>query len=208
MIRQVGLRQSWRWLDLGVSLALLMTGGLARPVWALPGQSVREAEIWMRSNPTLQPGLQNGLMAQRTATPAERFAFAASIFPVGGTSELQHSGNIRTERFMLVDLINPITSERIEESLREIYGLAVFQDYRQATVLFRYPNPEAAGSATVNDPLLQGEVRAGERFAYWQEIAYNPDGVAQSGQMVVFLNEDLPGLRRRLLGSTSTGATP
>jgi hypothetical protein len=186
-------------VGLGAGLAMLVAGWGVQPGWALPGQSVQDVKTWIRSNPTLRPRPDESLIVQRRATPAERFYFEASIFPVSAGGQLPGSRVIRTERFVIVDLINEITPERMEESLREIYGVEVFSDYRQAPSLFRYPNPNVVEPVIVA-PLLQGEVRAGEQFAYWQEIAYDQNGVAQSGRMVVFLKEDLPALRTSLLG--------
>jgi hypothetical protein len=37
----------------------------------------------------------------------------------------------------------------------------------------------------------QGELRLGERFAYWLEITNTESGKAFNGQITVFLKEDL-----------------
>ena len=48
---------------------------------------------------------------------------------------------------MIVDLINDVTEERLEESLRAIYGVDIFTDYRQAEVLLAYPPPGNSGES-------------------------------------------------------------
>ena len=51
--------------------------------------------------------------------------------------------------------------------------------------------------------VLQGELREGEQFAYWRELAYDDTGRATSGRMAVFLKEDVSGLEAQL-GEKST----
>jgi hypothetical protein len=41
---------------------------------------------------------------------------------------------------------------------------------------------------------LEGEIRQGQRYAYWAEIAQNPSGKAYAGRITVFLLEDLEKL--------------
>jgi len=182
------------------SLGLALVAGClwSRPGWALPGLSIPLAEAWMRSNATLDPGPEERLLIQRWSTPAQRFTFEASVFPVTGLTAGVRSSHIRTERFALVDYINGMTPERLEESLRAIYGSDVFTDYRQAELLLAYPVPESSVAATTA-LVLQGELRAGEQFAYWKEMAYDQSGNAISGRMAVFLKDDLPLLQEQLL---------
>ncbi|NJL47622.1 MAG: hypothetical protein HC929_09230 [Leptolyngbyaceae cyanobacterium SM2_5_2] len=154
-------------------------------------------EAWIRTNPTLNPSANERLTINRVAAPGQRFTFQASVFPVTGVRPGGNQRLIRTERFTLVDHANDITPDRLEESLRAIYGLPVFNDYRQATRLFGYTNPQAASPA---DPglRLQGQVREGEQLAYWQELAYDQTGNVYLGRMAIFLKEDLPLLRQQL----------
>ncbi len=182
--------------SLGLVLAACMV--LPSPGWAIPGQPLRLAETWIRANPTLNPGPSEKFLIQRRITPAHRFTFSASVFPVAGVSRETSQSQIRTERFIIVDFINSVTPERLEESLRAIYGVDIFTDYRQAELLLAYPEP-AAMSATDTELVLQGELREGEQFAYWQELAYDGTGHAPSGRMVVFLKEDAPSLREQLV---------
>jgi hypothetical protein len=181
---------------LGLTLAVLCLS--SAPSWAIPGQSLRLAETWIHANPTLNPGPNENFLIQRRITPAHRFTFEASIFPVTGISREGRQSQIRTERFMVVDFINSVTPDRLEESLRAIYGVEIFTDYRQANLLLAYPEPAAVMAPDTN-LILQGELREGEQFAYWQELAYDRTGNATSGRMAVFLKEDAASLREHLV---------
>ncbi len=181
---------------LGWGMALAALGGMALPSLAIPGQSTRVAESWIRNNPTLRPAPNERLSVSRTPSPGQRFSFQASLFPVaGGMPENAHR-IIRTERFTLVDHANDITVDRLEESLRLIYGPQIFNDYRQGQILFEYPTDQAPDNPNIT---LVGAVRSGERFAYWYELAYGESGTPYLGRMAVFLKEDLPLLRERLV---------
>lgn len=183
----------------GGSLALAALALTAYPGWALPGQTVNLTETWIRNNPTLKPGPGDRLAINRLVAPGQRFTFQASVFPISGVVPNQDPRQIRSERFSVSDHANPITVDRLDESLRAIYGQEIFNDYRQATVLLRYPARGARTNPTDNPNLvLRGEVRQGERFAYWQEIAYDRDGTAYLGRMAVFVPEDLPALQAQL----------
>ncbi len=181
------------------SLALAALALTTHPGWALPGQTVNLTESWIRNNPTLRPGPNERLAINRLVAPGQRFTFQASVFPISGVAPDQNPRQIRSERFSLSDHANPITVERLDESLRAIYGQEIFNDYRQATVLLRYPARGARPAPTDNPNLvLRGEVRQGERFAYWQEIAYDRAGTAYLGRMAVFVKDDLPALQTQL----------
>ncbi|PZV11078.1 MAG: hypothetical protein DCF21_17465 [Leptolyngbya sp.] len=181
--------------SLGWAIAALVLS--ASPGWAIPGQTATLAETWIRNNPTLRPATNERLTINRLAAPGQRFTFQASVFPVGGVSPAENRRQIRTERFGITDHANPITTDRLDESLREIYGQEIFNDYRQGTVLMRYP-ARGARPAPGENLVLRGEVREGDRFAYWQEIAYDRAGTAYLGRMAVFLKDDLPALQAQL----------
>jgi hypothetical protein len=183
----------------GGAIALAALALTSQPGWSLPGQSVTLAESWIRNHPTLRPAANERLSINRLVAPAQRFTFQASVFPVSGVSPGIDRRQIRTERFTITDHANPITPDRLDESLRAIYGQEIFNDYRQATVRLRYP-ARGARQITGDNPnlVLRGEVRQGERFAYWQEIAYDRAGVAYLGRMAVFLIADLPALEAQL----------
>ncbi|PSN10538.1 hypothetical protein C7271_25885 [filamentous cyanobacterium CCP5] len=106
---------------------------------------------------------------------------------------------IRTEELTLFDQVNGVDRDRLEESLRAIYGPAVYTDYQQAQLLYAYPSAETPPPAN-SEIVLLGEVLEGDRYAYWLELAANPQGVVYSGRAIVFLKEDLPLLRRYLTG--------
>lgn len=194
--RHILLKRILNWSRVWLPCAAI--GLFPTPGWAIPGQSLGLAETWIRTNSTLNPGPNETFLIQRRSTPAQRFTFEASVLPVAGGLQTRRYSSIRTERFAIVDFINGVTPERLEESLRSIYGIDIFTDYRQAERLLIYPAP----ATLVNTDLglvLQGELRQGERFAYWQELAYDQTGTATSGRVAVFLKEDAPLLRERLL---------
>ncbi|MGB3202717.1 MAG: hypothetical protein WBA99_17560 [Nodosilinea sp.] len=180
-------------------LSVATLAAIASPGWAIPGQTVNLATSWIRNNPTLKPAPNERLSVSRVAAPGQRFTFQASVFPVGELAPAPNRQQIRTERFSLVDYANPITPDRLEESLRAIYGQDIFNDYRQAEVIMRYPERGTRPAPTDNpDIFLRGEVREGDRFAYWQEITYDRTGTAHLGRMVVFLKADVPALQAQL----------
>lgn len=191
-----------KWVWLGVGLGL-MAWTLGQPGYALPGQPVQSVEDWIQGNSTLRPGPGERLVINRTDTPAQRFAFQASIFPVNGIDPEVDGRIIRTERFSLFDLINEIDANRMEESLRAIYGSDVYADYRRAMALYSYPSLNST-PLTNSNPLLRGEVRQGDRYAYWLELASDQAGTVYSGRMTLFLKEDLPPLLEQLAAQTES----
>jgi hypothetical protein len=199
---------------LKVALSGLTTGlvGLlaAAPALALPGQTVEEVLSWMQSNPTVRPKSGERLTVRRSNSAAQRFIFEASLFIPGTFAKgARDDGRIHSESLKLFDMQNGVTKARLEESLRAIYGLEVGGDFDRATVVQRYgadPTiPSTTSSTTpktpkwtpklVNKPrrqdYLRGEVRQGERFAYWIEVAQTEEGKAYSGQVAIFLVDDL-----------------
>ena len=186
-----------KWYCHGFGGAMIALALATAPAWAIPGQTVTLAESWIRNNPTLRPSPRERLAINRLVAPGQRFTFQASVFPVTGVSPDENRRQIRTERFSIVDHANPITGDRLDESLRAIYGQEIFNDYRQAVVLMRYP-ARGARPAPGQNVVLRGEVREGDRFAYWQEIAYDRAGTAYLGRMAVFLKDDLPALQTQL----------
>lgn len=169
---------------------------------ALPGQKTEEVVAWINANPTLRPGIGDGLLVRKTNTARERFTFQATVLPPGKVVFPKDKGTIRTENFTFFDMINGVTSDRLKESLRVIYGLDIYQDYERARVVYTYPSPETIELARrMNRPLLalqQGELRLGDRYAYWMEVTQNEKGKAYNGQMTVFLKDDLDKLETEL----------
>jgi hypothetical protein len=186
-------------LSLGLGISLLFITGR---VQALPGQTPDEAEAWIKSHPTLRPDSGEKLLIRRSATPAQRFQFRASLLQVGRGSPGPTGGVIRTEELSIYDMINGVSLARLQESLRVIYGAVIYQDYVHAKVVYRYPDRANLNqSVNQNTPLLgaiQGEVREGDRYAYWLEVAKRDDGFAYTGKLTVFLISDLPKLQAEL----------
>jgi hypothetical protein len=190
----------------------------AAPALALPGQTVEEVLSWMQSNPTVRPKSGERLTVRRSNSAAQRFIFEASLFIPGTFAKgARDDGRIHSESLKLFDMQNGVTQARLEESLRAIYGLEVGGDFDRATVVQRYGADPTIPSTTtrttsrttsstttktpkwtpklVNKPrrqdYLRGEVRQGERFAYWIEVAQTEEGKAYSGQVAIFLVDDL-----------------
>ena len=169
---------------------------------ALPGQAADQVAIWIQANSTLKPNRGEKLMVRKSDSAAQRFIFEASLLSPGRLSAAKSGGFIRSEKLTLFDMLNGVTPYRLEESLRSIYGPDLFQDYDRAQVVYRYPS-SAPRQPLLNPkaPLLealQGELRQGDRYAYWLEIARSKEGVAYAGRVIVFLKEDLNKLETEL----------
>ncbi|WP_414528316.1 hypothetical protein [Nodularia chucula] len=169
---------------------------------ALPGQTTEEVTTWIKAHPTLRPRPGERLFIQKSDTAAQRFTFQASVLPPGRVRLPQDRGRIRSQRLTMYDGINGMTFQRLQESLRVIYGLDIYQDFNRAQVIYEYPNQSAINSARLaTTPIreaLRGELRVGDRYAYWVEIAQPPGGKAFTGQMTVFLKADLDKLESEL----------
>jgi hypothetical protein len=193
------LRSTRRFFTVGLSLAL---GLLAGRVEALPGQTPSEAVVWIQANPTLRPVRGEKLLVRKSDTPAQRFTFSATPLQVGRASSGATGGIIRTEEISFFDIQNGVTRDRLQEALRAIYGPTVYQDYTQARTLYAYPTQKTLDQSINRDaPLLaalQGEVREGDRYAYWLEIARQKNSFAYTGKITVFLRDDLPKLEAEL----------
>lgn len=191
-------------LILPVSLAPWLCVGTLfdSQVNALPGQSTEEVGAWIKAHPTLRPSSGEQLFVQKTDTAAQRFSFQASVLPPGRIEFSKDRGRIRTERIAMYDAINGMTFTRLQESLRVIYGLEIYQDYDRAQVVYHYPNQSVINSARFAEtPIreaLKGELRVGDRYVYWVEIAQPKTGKAFTGQMTILLKTDLDKLEREL----------
>lgn len=183
-------------------LGVCLTPVISEPAQALPGQSTRVVAAWMAANPTLQPVLLGGLRVERSNTAAQRFSFQATVVPPGRITFPPNSQLIRSEFFSLFDQVNGVTPERLTETLRVIYGSEIHQDFLQADVVYAYPNQKTVElSRRQNLPLLaaqQGQLRLGNRFAYWVEITATDRDIAYNGRMTVLLPEDLDKILREL----------
>ncbi|TVP63594.1 MAG: hypothetical protein EA343_07735 [Nodularia sp. (in: Bacteria)] len=169
---------------------------------ALPGQTTEEVTTWIKAHPTLRPRPGERLFIQKSDTAAQRFTFLASVLPPGRVTMTQDRSRIRNERLTMYDAINGMSLQRLQESLRIIYGLDIYQDFNRAQVIYEYPNQSAINSARMaRTPIreaLRGELRVGDRYAYWLEIAKPQGGKAFTGQMTIFLKADLDKLESEL----------
>ena len=175
---------------------------LTNSAQALPGQSTDEATAWINANPTLRPNLGEGLVVKKSETPAHRFQFQASVLPPGRIGLPRNRTMIRSEQLSFYDMVNGVTVDRLSESLRNIYGVSVYQDFQQADVIYQYPTPEMIRRARQqNLPLLEarkGQLLLGNNYAYWMEVVETDNGVAFSGHMTIFLQEDLEKIEQEL----------
>lgn len=169
---------------------------------ALPGQSTEEVGTWIKAHPTLRPRAGEKLFIQKSDTAAQRFTFQASVLPPGKVAFTKDRSVIRSERIAMYDAVNGMTLARLQESLRVIYGLDIYQDFKRAQVVYEYPDASAINSARMaKTPIreaLKGELRVGDRYAYWLEVAQPRDGKAFTGQMTVLLKTDLDKLETEL----------
>ncbi|NEQ69708.1 MAG: hypothetical protein F6K21_30285, partial [Symploca sp. SIO2D2] len=85
---------------------------------------------------------------------------------------------------------------------RVIYGLAVYQDYQRARLVYDYPAPETVDLARRQDrPLLaaqEGQLLLGDRYAYWMEVTNTESGKAFYGHLTIFQKEYLDKLETQL----------
>ncbi|NJM17537.1 MAG: hypothetical protein HC907_01780 [Richelia sp. SM1_7_0] len=181
-------------------LAFLISNNSAAT--ALPGQATEQVETWIKAHPTLSPRSGERFLVTKTDTAAQRFSFQAMVSAPGRVTFSKNRSQIRTERISMYDAINGMSLDRLKESLRIIYGLDIYQDYKGAQVIYEYPNQSAINAARfAKTPIregLTGELRVGDRYAYWVEVAQGKNGKAYTGQMTVFLKSDLDKLEEEL----------
>ncbi|MEO0533130.1 MAG: hypothetical protein AAF215_04605 [Cyanobacteria bacterium P01_A01_bin.123] len=182
------------WLSAGFWLAL----GL--PALALPGQTATQVEAWIQGNATLRPRPGEQLVVHRTDTAARRFTFQASVFPPTGVQGVPLLGKIRSEHFLLVDIIDGVSMTRLEESLRRIYGADVYSDYERAERVMVYPTAETP-PYTNRYLVIQGELLVGDRFGYWVEMTSDTRGRIETGRVTLLLREDVAALGDFLRGA-------
>ena len=187
---------------LSLSLISLICCLPIAPVHALPGQSRQEVRAWINANPALRPSLGDGLSVRRFNTAAQRFSFEASVLPVSSLINVNDTSVIRKEQIAFYDVVNGISPDRLEESLRTIYGADIYQDYLRAQIVYQYPSREQVELAQRQGlPLLaarRGELRLGDRFGYWLETTRGQGEAGANGQLTVFLREDLNQMESEL----------
>jgi len=169
--------------------------GFVQSAQALPGQGSDEVLLWMKANPGIRPSPTEKLTIRRNNGPSQRMTFEASVLSPGRIMASRTGGRIRSETLTLFDMLYGVSEARLEATLRSIYGLEVHRDFQTAKVIYAYPTiKEEATAIQANQPIaaaLKGELRQGNRFAYWTEIIRNRDGLNYGGKVVVFLVEDL-----------------
>lgn len=169
---------------------------------ALPGEAVEKVSTWIKAHPTLQPRSGERLFVKKSDTAAQRFSFLSSVLAPGKVGVPTNRSKIRSERITMYDAINGMSFQRLKESLRVIYGLDIYQDYNGSDKVYEYPNQSAINSARfAKTPIreaLQGELRLGDRFAYWIEVAQPKNGKAYFGKITVLLRSDLEKLKTEL----------
>lgn len=174
----------------------------ALPSEALPNYSVDQVKTWIMSNQNLQGHSLDGLNVTRQNTPAQRFYFNASIFPPFPSRNSINYQMIRSEKISFFDMLQGVTFKRLEESLRSIYGVDIYQDYLSGDTVYQYPTAEMIDRAErQNLPLLryrEGKLILGKRYAYWLEIVNTEQGLAYNGQITVLSQSDLTGLQETL----------
>lgn len=181
------------------SLSLLLFNSQAH---ALPGEAVEKVSTWIKAHPTLQPRSGERLFVKKSDTAAQRFSFLSSVLAPGKVGVPTNRSKIRSERITMYDAINGMSFQRLKESLRVIYGLDIYQDYNRSDKVYEYPNQSVINSARfAKTPIreaLQGELRIGDRFAYWVEVAQPKNGKAYFGKITVLLRSDLEKLKTEL----------
>jgi hypothetical protein len=172
------------------------------PVNALPGQTADDVSTWIQGHPTLRPRAGEKLFVSKSDTAAQRFTFQASVLPPGRVTFNRDRITIRTEQMTMFDAVNGIELTRLEEALRVIYNLEVYQDYKDAQIVYEYPDRSEINTARLaKTPIreaLQGELRVGDRYAYWVEIAQPREAKAITGKITVLLKADLNKLETEL----------
>ncbi|MFP4220717.1 MAG: hypothetical protein ACLFM4_16545 [Phormidium sp.] len=157
------------------------------PSLALPGESVEEVANWIYTNPLLPDGRRGSLRVSRSDIPGQRLTFVASkTLPTErglGVGETR----IRSEWIEILDYRNGVTSDRLVEALRGIYGLDLYQDYRNAELVHDYTVPVSEEGTTVR----RGQLWRGDRFGYWLEITEQDGEDPVLGQLSLMLVEDI-----------------
>ncbi len=169
--------------------------GFVQSAQALPGQGSDEVLLWMKANPGIRPSPTEKLTVRRTNGPSQRMTFEASVLSPGRVISSRTGGRIRSETLTLFDMLYGVNEARLEATMRSIYGLDVHRDFQTAKVIYSYPTiKEEATAIRAKQPIavaLKGELRQGNRFAYWTEIVRNRNGLNYGGKVVIFLAEDL-----------------
>ncbi|OKH19756.1 hypothetical protein [[Limnothrix rosea] IAM M-220] len=193
-----------KWFTVGAIAALLGSVGLCLGANALPGDIKDDVEAWIEANPSFRESQINNLTVTRFNTAAQKFTFEASLYSPTYIDEEPY-GLVRSEEISFFDVTNGVTFERLEEALRTIYGVNVYQDYAAAREVYAYPSISTINRSKRTNLLTlraqTGRLYEGDRFAYWIEvIKVDPDNsdFANRGKIVVMEKFDLPALENQL----------
>ncbi len=193
-----------KWFTVGAIAALLSSVGLCLEANALPGDLKDDVEAWIDANPSFRESQINNLRVTRFNTAAQKFTFEASLYSPTFVDE-EPSGLIRSEEISFFDVTNGVTFQRLEEALRTVYGVNVYQDYAAAREIYSYPDISTVNRSKRSNLLTlraqTGRLYEGDRFAYWIEIIkVDPDNsdFANRGKIVVMEKFDLPALENQL----------
>ncbi|TVR09272.1 MAG: hypothetical protein EA395_10295 [Phormidium sp. GEM2.Bin31] len=177
---------------IGSAIALVLMA--PSPGWSLPGEAVDEVANWIYSNPLLPDGRRGSLRVSRSDIPGQRFTFVASkTLPTQrglGIGERR----IRSEWLEVLDYNNGVTSERLIEAVRAVYGLDLYQDYRNAELIYEYVNP----TGPTGQHQRRGQLWQGDRFGYWLEITERDGEEPVLGKLALILLDDIPTVQADL----------
>lgn len=177
---------------IGSAIALVLMA--PSPGWSLPGEAVDEVANWIYSNPLLPDGRRGSLRVSRSDIPGQRFTFVASkTLPTQrglGIGERR----IRSEWLEVLDYNNGVTSERLIEAVRGIYGLDLYQDYRNAELIYDYVSP----TGPTGQHQRRGQLWQGDRFGYWLELTERDGEEPVLGKLALILLDDIPTVQADL----------
>ncbi len=177
-----------------VSTAIAVLLLAPMPSLALPGESVEEVANWIYTNPLLPDGRRGSLRVSRSDIPGQRLTFVASkTLPTQGGLGIGET-RIRSEWIEILDYRNGVTSDRLVEALRGIYGLDLYQDYRNAELVHDY-TVLAREEGTI---VQRGQLWRGDRFGYWLKITEQDGEDPVLGQLTVILLDDLAAIQADL----------
>ncbi|WP_159789066.1 hypothetical protein [Sodalinema gerasimenkoae] len=177
---------------IGTAIALVLMA--PSPGSSLPGEAVDEVANWIYSNPLLPDGRRGSLRVSRSDVPGQRFTFVASkTLPTQrglGVGERR----IRSEWLEVLDYNNGVTSERLIEAVRGVYGLDLYQDYRNAELIYDYVSPTGPGGQDKR----RGQLWQGDRFGYWLELTERDGEEPVLGKLALILLDDIPTVQTDL----------
>ncbi|NMG57390.1 hypothetical protein E1H12_02365 [Geitlerinema sp. P-1104] len=190
MLKQTVVRPLPSLISSAIALVLMAPS----PGWTLPGEAVDEVANWIYSNPLLPDGRRGSLRVSRSDVPGQRFTFVASkTLPTQrglGVGETR----IRSEWLEVLDYNNGVTSERLVEAIRSIYGLDLYQDYRNAELIYEYVNP----TGPTGQHQRRGQLWQGDRFGYWLEITERDGEEPVLGKLALILLDDISTVKTDL----------